>query len=230
MIPDNRARMRDALRAAVGRTRLPGAELEHPGRFTPPPDEPYDLVERFSSEFTKLGGVVHEATTADEVAEIVVAAIRTEESRNAESIPSILMWDDRHLPIAGLGDAIRARGVRVLTQSPETAASAEHRQELASATVGITGADGGIAQTGSLVLASGPGRGRLASLLPPVHVALLQRSRMFETLPRFIGAHPDVVTSGANFVCITGPSRTADIEHVLAKGVHGPKEIHVVLV
>ena len=97
------------------------------------------------------------------------------------------------------------------------------------AAFGITGADGGLAETGSIVLASAPGLASLASLLPPVHVALLKRSLMVESLPVFIAQNPETVTSGANFVCITGPSRTADLEHVLARGVHGPKEIHVIL-
>jgi L-lactate utilization protein LutC len=94
----------------------------------------------------------------------------------------------------------------------------------------VTGADALIAQTGSIIVASGPGRGRLASLLPRVHVAIARRSAVADTLPALIGARPDLVTSGANFVCITGPSRTADIEHVLARGVHGPGEVHVILV
>jgi L-lactate dehydrogenase complex protein LldG len=118
----------------------------------------------------------------------------------------------------------------ILTQTPETAASATHRQELASASIGLTGADAGLAETGSIVVTSGPGRGRLASLLPRVHVAIVRRSSIVESLPVLIARRPELVTSGANFVCITGPSRTADIEHVLARGVHGPGEVHAILV
>jgi len=175
----------------------------------------------------KLGGAVHDARNLEDVV-AVIRGLAGQDASVAE--PRVMMWDESQLPVQGLGAALAASGMTILTQSPDTAASAAHRQELASATVGITGADGGLAETGSIVLASGPGRGRLASLLPPIHVALLKRSLMVESLPVFIGLHPEVVTSGANFVCITGPSRTADIEHVLARGVHGPREIHVVLV
>ena len=76
-------------------------------------------------------------------------------------------------------------------------------------------------QTGSIVVASGPGRGRLASLLPPVHVALVRRDSLIVVAA---GAHrraPGARHAGANFVCITGPSRTADIEHVLAAACTG---------
>ena len=223
MNADNRTRMRAALKTAVGKALLPDAGLNHPGRFEPPPAPGYDLFERFRTELTKLGGTVHDAASAGDVADIVLG-------RLANVIaPKVMMWDEAHLPVSGLADALRAHGVQVLMQSADRARDDAHRAELASATVGITGADAGLAQTGSIAVASGPGRGRLASLLAPIHVALLRRSLMFESLPVFIDRHPGVVTAGANFVCITGPSRTADIEHVLARGVHGPKEIHVVL-
>jgi L-lactate dehydrogenase complex protein LldG len=224
MNADNRARMRAALKTAVGKALLPGAGLNHPGRFEPPPAPTYDLFERFRTELTKLGGTVHDGGSVRDVADIVLGRLAN------VAAPRVMMWDEPHLPVTGLGEALRAHGVQVLTQSPDHARDNAHRAELASATVGITGADAGLAQTGSIAVASGPGRGRLASLLAPIHVALLRRSLMFESLPIFIDRHPDVVTGGANFVCITGPSRTADIEHVLARGVHGPKEIHVILV
>ena len=72
MTTENRARMRAALRTAVGQALLPAAELTHPGRFTPPPSERYDLEERFRSELTKLAGVVHDAASVDDVAGIVM--------------------------------------------------------------------------------------------------------------------------------------------------------------
>jgi L-lactate dehydrogenase complex protein LldG len=77
---------------------------------------------------------------------------------------------------------------------------------------------------------SGSGQSRLASLLPPIHVAVLKRRAIVYSLPMLLREQAALATSGANFVCITGPSRTADIEHVLTRGVHGPKDVHVVLV
>jgi L-lactate dehydrogenase complex protein LldG len=225
MRPDARTRMRDVLKTAVSRARLPGAELTHPGRFEPDRSaHDWDALERrFRDELTKLGGTVHEASSAADVA----STIRT--LALAAGSPKVVAWDEASLPIAGLTAAMRAEGLTVLVQSPDTAQSAEHLRKLAAAAVGVTGADAGLAETGSIVVASGPGRGRLASLLPPIHVVLLRRDLLVQSLPVLVADRPDLVTSGANFVCITGPSRTADIGHVLARGVHGPREIHVVL-
>ena len=64
---------------------------------------------------------------------------------------------------------------------------------------------------------------------PQEHTALLKRL-FVESLADLMADRPDLLTSGANVVCITGPSRTADIEHTLSRGVHGPREVHVVLV
>ena len=211
------------LRSAVGQARLPGAELRHPGQFVRPSVDEKDLAARFTRELTALGGTVHEARGVSDVVAIVQRLV-------ADREPKVLAWDERHLPLPGIGEALAAAGLTLLRQEPATAQSADHRRELAAASVGLTGADAALAQTGSLVLASGPGRGRLASLLPPVHVALIRREALIGSLPELIAARPELVTRGANFVVITGPSRTADIEHVLARGVHGPRDVHVVFV
>ena len=115
-----------------------------------------------------------------------------------------------------------------------TAAPQSDRRELVDAiepiAVGLTGALAGLADTGSLVLASGPGRSRVASLLPPVHVAVLSQARMYATLPAFLAANRGAVGETSNLVLVTGPSRTADIEMTLTHGVHGPREVHVIVV
>jgi L-lactate dehydrogenase complex protein LldG len=80
------------------------------------------------------------------------------------------------------------------------------------------------------VLSTGPGRGRLASLLPPVHICLLNADRLYGTMAHFIQAFPDSVRQTSNLVFITGPSRTADIEQTLTLGVHGPGHLYVLLV
>lgn len=223
MTPAERTRMREILRTAASQARLPGAELTHPGRFVPPVFTD-DLETRFRREFTALGGEVHEASSPADVAAIVAMLAAKESSSK------VMAWDDERLPVRGVHEALQAAGLTVMTEAPETAASAAHRRELATVSVGVTGSAGALAETGSIVLASGEGQGRLASLLPRIHVAIIERKTLMATLPLFISAHPEQVTAGANFVCITGPSRTADIEHTLARGVHGPRDIHAVLV
>jgi L-lactate dehydrogenase complex protein LldG len=71
---------------------------------------------------------------------------------------------------------------------------------------------------------------RLISLLPPAHIALVPRERILSSLDELLSIlpHPAEVTS--SMVLITGPSRTADIEQILVRGVHGPGEFHVVVV
>jgi L-lactate dehydrogenase complex protein LldG len=77
---------------------------------------------------------------------------------------------------------------------------------------------------------SGLGRGRLASLLPPVHIAIARAPTIYYSLEHLLAAEPALGSAGSNFVAISGPSRTADIEMTLTRGVHGPGEVHVILV
>lgn len=93
------------------------------------------------------------------------------------------------------------------------------------AQVGITTADLAIAESGSLILSAGPGKRRLASLAPPLHVVVITRPAIVPTLEDAV-----LRVGPKTSVIITGPSRTADIEGILVRGVHGPGELWVVRV
>ena len=108
------------------------------------------------------------------------------------------------------------------------------RQRLAESRMGITGVDYAIAETGSVVVVPRQGLSRLVSVVPPVHVAIVRPSDVVGTLDDlFTLRRLEYVRNGGemgsylNF--ITGPSRTADIEQTIVVGVHGPREVHMVL-
>jgi len=98
------------------------------------------------------------------------------------------------------------------------------------ADAGFTTARGGIAQTGSLVLWPTPEEPRLISLLPPIHVALVEEDSLTDSLAATIQAQGWADGMPTNAVLVSGPSKTADIEQTLAYGVHGPKELIVLLI
>jgi L-lactate dehydrogenase complex protein LldG len=95
--------------------------------------------------------------------------------------------------------------------------------------VGVSNAQAGIAETGTLVLDSACERHRLVSLVPPVHIAIVNASAIVETLGEALTwLQKDKEISPA-ITFITGPSRTADIELTLTIGVHGPQELYVIV-
>ena len=105
------------------------------------------------------------------------------------------------------------------------------RVAIAAAEVGLTEAEYGVAESGTLVLLHRPGEGRAISLLPPVHVAVVRAADLLPDLAalfRRLATDPGYPASAVTL--ITGPSRTGDIEFVITKGVHGPREVHIVLV
>jgi L-lactate dehydrogenase complex protein LldG len=104
------------------------------------------------------------------------------------------------------------------------------RAACVTADVGITSADYALAETGTLVMLSSPEEPRLISLLPPVHIAVFPQSRMLANLDELLAVLPNPAEQTSSMVLITGPSRTADIEQILVRGVHGPGEIYAVIV
>ena len=96
--------------------------------------------------------------------------------------------------------------------------------------VGVTTAQAGIAETGTLVLDSSVEHNRLISLVPPVHIAILDAARIYATLGETLAMLQNSGEVSPAITFITGPSRTADIELTLAIGVHGPQELYVIII
>jgi len=95
--------------------------------------------------------------------------------------------------------------------------------------VGISTVQAAIAETGTLVLVSADERHRLVSLVPPVHIAIVDASRICETLGEALALLRNGRELSRAVTFITGPSRTADIELTLTVGVHGPQELYVIV-
>jgi L-lactate dehydrogenase complex protein LldG len=205
----------DGLRARLGGP--PPVNLPHP--IEPfdgiPPighprlDEP--AVEVFVEEAEAHAWLVRRV--ADEAG---LAALAAEICR-AEAVRSAVLTAEPE--VAGFGPLLEAHGVEVRPfDGPSGAAAAD---------LGVTGALFGLAATGSVVVSSARAGGRSASLLPPVHLALLPAGQVLASaseLWRRMGEHfPDGPPS--QLVAISGPSRSADIEFTLTVGVHGPKRV-----
>lgn len=224
---DDREAILGRIREGLKRSVLPQAQPTLKAR-TPATDEigRIALVESFSREVQAVGGEVYAPATIGNVAPQILQLVRD------MGASEILAWKDAELPVAGLGDRLRAEGLTLseVALARDVDGRRAQMHELDKPLVGLTGALAGLADTGSVALLSGAGRARAASLLPLLHIALLQVSQIFPTMAAFLAQAGDLTTKSSNLVFVTGPSRTADIEMVITRGVHGPKRLAVVLV
>lgn len=215
---------RTAVLAAIRRA-LEGAGVRArgaapPGPAVPEPGAPpagasrAELLERFRATLERAGGHVHVVASEAEAASALrgIAA-----SAGATRI--------------ACSDAPLARELAAAVEGASVFDAWADRERLIDADLGVTGAQHGIAETGTLVLVSSSERHRLASLVPPLHVAVLEAQRIVPGLGDAIeavrgtdGSPPPLVTF------VTGPSRTGDIELTIVVGVHGPKDLHVVVI
>jgi L-lactate dehydrogenase complex protein LldG len=198
-----------------------------PPAFVHPPED--DLPAQFAAQLARLEGHTHRCPSDEDAIEIIRDIL------TQHAATSIIAWDLDQIGLPGLDALLSQLGVKVSDGRVAGMGGerASRLQALDPAPVCISGADAGIAESGTLLLRSGAGRGRLASLLAPVHIAVLRASRLTRGLGEALAAvearYPDVFADSSNLTLITGPSRTADIELTLTLGVHGPREIHVVL-
>jgi L-lactate dehydrogenase complex protein LldG len=203
---------------AVAGGRLPATEAP---AAIPPPDQ-IDLLALFVERATAVNAVVHGPLGPSQVPGAVERIV------SGHPGEAFVAWDE--LPVPGVISELTAAGRRRVTH--EIGADDRLQRQLAFRDLGfgITGADAGLAESGSIVLTHGPGRPRMASLIPEVHVALLEVTAIHRSLAHFAQRIPGIAASTTNMVVVSGPSRTGDIELQLNLGVHGPRIVHIVLV
>lgn len=214
-VRDFLARLSERLRDSPSRTPLP----EEPGTRLRAVTADDDLVTHFATEATAAGCSVHQAT-----AESWIAAVQ--EILRGHAAKQVVVEPQ---PQTALTPQRAAALRKALTTAGIAATSGHDDDTLFDADAAVTGVAAAVAETGTLVCASGASSARGTSLIPPVHVALLAASQLVADLFDYfeqLGRWPHLP---ANVNLITGPSKTADIEGILVTGVHGPGAVHVVL-
>ena len=201
------------VRTALGRSAGQAVADPPPVRIRIPD---VDIEKRIATMFAAieaLAGKTYRAATPADARAFVAAAIEGK-SAVASNAPFLAECGIATLPgvRSGITDREELRGL------------------CATVNVGITSADYALADTGSLVMIASPREARLVSLLPPAHIAVVPRDRILTGLDELFSVLPDPAAATSSMVLITGPSRTADIEQILVRGVHGPGQITVVVV
>ena len=182
-------------------------------RMLPLPDLSADeRLDLFTREAEALGCVVYRLSRSEALEQIMDLL---------DGDKSVLSWAESELPYAGLQDLLAKLDVSIA--QPDDGA----------VRVGITGVSAALAATGSLVLESGAGRPRNASLLPDRHIALMTADQLLDDLESWQASQAaqdyPAFKRASNTVIVTGPSKTADIGHQLVKGAHGPRELHILI-
>jgi L-lactate dehydrogenase complex protein LldG len=178
-------------------------------------DQAASPVERFREALEAVGGRC--AFVRDE-AEAAQAVQRIVEQKKAQRI--------------AISDSPLVQRVIELVKSNAELFRNAAASALFDCDLGITNAQWAVAETGTLVLDSDQERHRLSSLVPPVHVAIIESNRIRRTLVEVLQVIKDhgqgALSRAVTFV--TGPSRTSDIELTLVIGVHGPGEVYVIVI
>jgi L-lactate dehydrogenase complex protein LldG len=232
-----REEMLNRVRMALGRPEsgsiapiLPAVNLEG----VMPPLDPDDYLNKFETEFTKVSGIAYRVSTFNELESVFEKILVLAETQAIALSRNPIL---KELKIAG-----RLSALGKFATSWEAGPGMEGTHSLQdfnnasfAAGVGITGVDFALAESGTLVLSSATEGAQVVSLAPPIHIALFRRHQIVGSLDEVlaklpISSSPSRPTANRSVVFITGTSRTADIEQILIRGVHGPREVHAILV
>jgi len=248
---NDRDQILTAIRDALTRNR---ASLDAMARSAPhvPPGFVHaaeaDLVAQFAAEIERLHARAYHCGDEAAAYDIIGRIIEKHAVRN------VLVWDERFIGLGGFDAWLQSRGVAradarlkpcatATTVAQDTPVAQDFSpadrqaalQAIEPIPLGITGADVAIAESGTVVVVGGAGRPRLASLLAPAHIAVVHASQIVRGLGDALVRLRDlygttIFDNTSSLTFITGPSRTADIELTLTLGVHGPREVHIVII
>jgi L-lactate utilization protein LutC len=194
-----------------------------------------ELMDALARSAATAGWKVKRVADAGEAARHVLDIARDLEAR------AVLRSTHDVLDTLGLESVFDGSGITLETMAVEEVATGSERdaqrqmwrEKAIVADIGVTGADWTIAETGTCVLIPRKGLSRVVSLLPPVHIAVVERGQVLPSLDELFALRREAFLSGEQIGymnLITGPSRTADIEYTIVTGVHGPGEVHMVLI
>jgi len=185
---------------------------------------PNDLCSALAAEVQSIGGESTVVPDWESARETIVQLLRRYSTRSA------ICWHHPTLDRLGLQDLLASQAItphdnRDLSQLPED----QQRYIILHADVGISSVDFAVAETGTLAVGARPGQERSVSLVPPVHIAVVEQQQIVPDLfDLFAKLAQRELPSNVAF--ISGPSKTGDIELELTTGVHGPGKWHVVIV
>jgi L-lactate dehydrogenase complex protein LldG len=197
-----------------------------------PPIPPEELADRFEAELKSLGCSAHRASSMSGLKNLLCSILGQVQAN------SVVISRNPILSQLQIGTMLEGQGIKVSAWpagGPEQPEISSFSDECFAVGAGITGVDFVLAETGSLVLTSLTEGSQLASLAPPVHIALYRRSQIRASLDEIlqelpISRDPGIPSPTRSLVFVTGASKTADIEQILIRGVHGPGMVHAILV
>lgn len=189
------------------------------------------LVNEMVESSETAGWKVHRPDNFEEAAELVLRICKDHKAR------SVLRSSHTVLTDIPLDAALSTSGINVEVTTHSSGSTFQQIQKSKSAAfnadVGVTGVDYAIAETGTVVLHPRAGVSRLLSLAPPTHIAILRQGDVLPSLDELFAIKRDDFLKGeleGSMNLISGPSKTADIEGTTVTGIHGPLEVHLIIV
>ena len=176
-------------------------------------------------------------TPAEDAASVATAVAELVRDKDPEwgDPKSVAAWRHPLIESLNLPDALSEQGVPVVFSEVDGTGREALRRRVIDSYIGITSADFCMADAATLVMRTRPGQARTVSLLPSIHIAVIELDRIIADLKELyalIKWDPHFSKEGVTncMTFISGPSKTADIEATMVHGAHGPREVHIFVI
>jgi len=148
---------------------------------------------------------------------------------------SVVAWQHPLIENLNLPEALSPQDVTVFFTDLKETESGNLRQHVIDSYIGITAADFCMADSATMVMRTRPGQARSVSLVPSIHVAVIELNQIIADLKELYALlkwDPQESKEGLTncMTFISGPSKTADIEATMVHGAHGPRQVHVYVI